>query len=73
MAETELSSSAQEVAQAALALVTSRPGARIFIYVDTGAETEATVFASGTDDEAADIMLSVGEWLDADDDEDDDD
>jgi hypothetical protein len=63
---------ASEIAAAAAAYVAEKPGARILVYVDTGPETEPAVFASGTDEEAADLILAVGEWLDADDEDDGD-
>jgi len=71
MAEIGNSSTAQEDSEAALTLVAGSPGARIFVYIDTGPETEITVFASGDPDEAADIIASVGDWLDPDEEDDD--
>jgi hypothetical protein len=63
---------AKDVAAGAVALVSDLPGARIFVYVDAGPESEATVFASGDDEEAADLLLAVGEWLDEDGEDDED-
>jgi hypothetical protein len=62
---------AKDVAAAAVAMVSDLPGARIFVYVDAGPESEATVFASGDDEGAGDLLLAVGEWLDAEDEEED--
>ena len=62
-----------EILQAAAEALAEKPGGRVFVYVDHGAGSEPAVFASGDDESAADLLLSVGEWLDApyDDDEDD--
>ena len=64
--------SAKDVAAAAVALVSDLPDARIFVYVDAGPESEATVFASGDDEDAADLLFTVGEWLDDDEEGEDD-
>lgn len=57
---------------AASEFLAEKPGGRIFVYLDHGVGSEQAVFVSGDDDVAADILLSVGEWLEAplDDDED---
>jgi hypothetical protein len=63
---------AKEVAAAAVSLVSDLPGARIFVYIDAGPESEPTVFASGDEDDATDLFLAVGDWLDAGDEEEED-
>lgn len=61
------------VLNAAADALAEKPGGRIFVFVDHGPNTEPAVFASGDDEAAADLLLSVGEWLDAPYDEDDED
>lgn len=63
------------ILQAAADVLAEKPDGRVFVYVDHGPNSEPSVFASGDDDQAADLLLSVGEWLDApyDGDEDDED
>lgn len=73
-AEIDPNPSAESVLAAAAEAVAEKPGGRVFIYVDHGPNSEPAVFASGDDETAADLLLAVGEWLEApyDGDEDDD-
>jgi hypothetical protein len=56
----------EEVFAAAADAARNKPGARVFIYVDSGDDdSEADVFATGADDEAAALLLDVADWLEA--------
>jgi hypothetical protein len=63
---------AAAVLEASAEVLKSHPNARIFVFIETGPEAEPTVFASGDDEAAADLLFTVGEWLDADDEDNED-
>lgn len=53
------------VLEAAAEALAEKPGGRVFVYLDHGPGSEPAVFASGDDETAADLLLSVGEWLES--------
>jgi hypothetical protein len=65
MADAPAALDPNDILEAAAEALNEKPGGRVFIYVDHGAGSEPAVFASGDDESAADLLLSVGEWLDA--------